>query len=188
MHARDTPPNADAAASILFVCMGNICRSPLAEGVFLHLAAERGLADRFRVDSAGTGGWHIGNPPDRRAQAVAEKHGIHLPSRARQIDPPRDWDDFDLVIVMDHQNLDHCLGEGAPPQRTRLLRAYDDELREAGESADAAHDRLSVLGIGEVPDPYFGGDDGFDTVFSMVQRSCARLLDHFAQIDTRRTL
>ena len=76
---------SDARTGLLFLCLGNICRSPLAEGIFIHLATERGVIDRFRVDSAGTGGWHVGNPPDPRSVAVAEKNGVRLPSLARQL-------------------------------------------------------------------------------------------------------
>ena len=89
---------------LLFVCLGNICRSPAAEGVFLHLLNERGLNDRFVVDSAGTGGWHVGHPADQRMQAAASRRGIQLPSRARQISL-NDLSTFDLVLTMDDDNL-----------------------------------------------------------------------------------
>ena len=89
---------------ILFVCLGNICRSPAAEGVFLHLLNQRGLQDHFVVDSAGTGSWHVGNPADRRMQAAAKRRGIHLPSRARQIEL-NDLEEFDLVLTMDDENF-----------------------------------------------------------------------------------
>ncbi len=150
---------------VLFICMGNICRSPLAEGVFLHEAARRGLADRFDVDSAGTGGWHAGEPADPRAAAVAERRGIALPSRARRIDPDRDWRRFEHLLVMDRANRDDVLSEGAPPERVRLLRTHDPLL------VQAAPDEL------DVPDPYYGGPDGFERVLEMVERACAGLLD-----------
>lgn len=153
--------------SVLFVCMGNICRSPLAEGLFLHLAAERGVADRFRVDSAGTGGWHVGNPADPRARAVAQHHGVHLPSRARQV-TPEDWHDergYDHIIAMDLENLEHLRRAGAPEGRVRLLRSFDPAL--AGKP-DHHH---------EVPDPYYGEHDGFHEVFVMVRTACDGLLD-----------
>ena len=89
---------------LLFVCLGNICRSPAAEGVFLHLIAREGLEDRFVVDSAGTGGWHVGNPADRRMRAAAERRGIDLPSRARQLEPG-DLRRFDRILTMDDDNL-----------------------------------------------------------------------------------
>jgi protein-tyrosine phosphatase len=154
-----------ARLGVLFICMGNICRSPLAEGVFLHLARERGALDRFTVDSAGTGGWHAGERADPRARAVAEAHGIDLPSRARQIDASQDWTRFEHLIVMDRANLEHVLAEGAPAERTRLLRSFDPAY--AGDPAAAP----------EVPDPYWGGDDGFERVMAMVRASCEGLLD-----------
>ena len=97
---------------VLFVCLGNICRSPAAEGVFLHLLEKRGLNDQFVVDSAGTGGWHVGNPADRRMQAAANRRGIQLPSRARQISLD-DFSSFDLVLT--------CLLYTSPSPRDRSL-------------------------------------------------------------------
>ena len=93
-----------AEQRLLFVCLGNICRSPAAEGMFLHLVAQEGLGDQFLVDSAGTGGWHAGNLPDRRMRAAAERRGIHLPSRAREIQPA-DLTSFDRILTMDADNL-----------------------------------------------------------------------------------
>src|SRR5262245_42334662 len=103
-HTRsDTRPGAERIR-VLFVCLGNICRSPLAEGVFLHLAQAAGVADRFEVDSAGTGDWHAGERPDSRATAVARKHGVELPSIARQV-TRADFDRFDHIVAMDRENL-----------------------------------------------------------------------------------
>jgi len=93
-----------AEQRLLFVCLGNICRSPAAEGVFLHLLAEAGLQDCCQVDSAGTGGWHVGKPADRRMRAAAERRGIHLPSRARQLEAA-DLGRFDRILTMDDDNL-----------------------------------------------------------------------------------
>lgn len=146
---------------VLFVCLGNICRSPLAEGVFLHLVEENGLQGTYEADSAGTGAWHVGEPPDERAAAVARRHGIRLVGPARQI-RPTDGSEFDLILAMDESNLGNV--RGAIPKggaEIRLLRDFDPQ---------AAEDR-------DVPDPYYGGDDGFDIVFQMVRRSCARLLE-----------
>jgi protein-tyrosine phosphatase len=150
---------------VLFVCMGNICRSPLAEGVFLHVARERGVADRFEVDSAGTGHWHIGKRADPRSIEVALRRGVDLPSRARQIDPPKDWARFDHIIVMDESNRSDVIDAGAPAGRVVLLRAFDPLCEGL---ADAER---------EVPDPYYGGDEGFDAVYDMVERACRGLLD-----------
>ncbi len=145
--------------------MGNICRSPLAEGVFLHLLREKGLDGSIRVDSAGTGGWHVGNPPDPRSVAVASKYGIELPSRARKISGS-DWEEFDLIIVMDDDNHADCLDAGAPADRLRHLRSFDP----SGSGANLA-----------VPDPYYGEDDGFDRVYEMVRASCEGLIEHLTQ-------
>lgn len=147
---------------VLFVCLGNICRSPLAEGVFRNLTQARGVASHYRVDSAGTGGWHAGEGPDARSVAVARKNGVALTGRARQIGSV-DFEDFDHILAMDRQNLLdlRALTRGASGGATlRLLRDFDSEP-----------------GDGQVPDPYYGGPDGFDTVYAMVRRSCARLLD-----------
>ena len=110
-----------AEQRLLFVCLGNICRSPAAEGVFLHLIAQAGLEDRFVVDSAGTGGWHVGHPADRRMRAAAERRGIHLPSRARQIELA-DFSSFDRILTMDDDNL-------------QAVRALAAELHEVGTLA-----------------------------------------------------
>jgi protein-tyrosine phosphatase len=157
----DHDPTTDSRR-ILFVCLGNICRSPLAEAVMRHLAAEAGMDGRVQVDSAGTGAWHVGNPPDRRSLSVARKNGVPLEGRARQVEV-EDFTHFDLLVAMDRDNLRQLealrdeAGGGAP---VRLLREFDHE-------AD---------GDLEVPDPYYGGPDGFDRVFEMVDRSCRNLL------------
>lgn len=164
MDRSEDHPSGGAGTGLLFVCLGNICRSPLAEGVMRHLVRERGLEGRFRVDSAGTGAYHVGEPPDARARRVAQENGVHLEGRARQVETD-DFRRFHRVLAMDQANLRtlqslHAdAGEGAEPE---LLRAYDPECDVGGE----------------VPDPYYGGPDGFDRVFRMVYRSCDALLDH----------
>jgi protein-tyrosine phosphatase len=168
-HIRTDTRSPEERICVLFVCLGNICRSPLAEGVFLHLAREAGVADRFEVDSAGTGDWHVGERPDPRAAAVAEKHGVHLPSVARQVEP-RDFERFDYIVAMDRENL-WTLERLAKERRVRGTRArihllrVDDPDREHG---DDRHD---------VPDPYYGGPGGFEEVYQMVHRSARALLD-----------
>lgn len=158
----DTNNSDSPRTSVLFVCLGNICRSPLAEGIFVHLVSEAGLTDRFDIDSAGTGAWHVGERPDARAALVANQHGVKLDSRARQI-TESDLDRFDYVIAMDRENLRNierladAIGAGA---EIRLLREFDTE----GEGD-------------EVPDPYYGGASGFETVYDMVHRSCRVLLE-----------
>ena len=155
---------------VLFVCLGNICRSPAAEGVFLHLLNQRGLQDHFVVDSAGTGSWHVGNPADRRMQAAAKRRGIHLPSRARQIEL-NDLEEFDLVLTMDDENF----------------RAVKGLAREAGVRATA--EIRSMLSYSqrssetEVPDPYYGGEAGFDHVLDLLEEACAALLDELNEHD-----
>jgi protein-tyrosine phosphatase len=159
-------PGPDERTGVLFICLGNICRSPLAEGVFLHKVNRRGLAHRFRVDSAGTGGWHIGEPADHRAIEVARRHGVTLPSRARQVHP-RDFDVFDHLVCMDESNREDVLNLGAPAAKVRLLL----------EASPAC-------GVIEVPDPYYGGRDGFDLVFSLVDVACEALLDDLLAANT----
>ncbi|MAH58892.1 MAG: protein tyrosine phosphatase [Synechococcus sp. ARS1019] len=150
--------------SLLFVCLGNICRSPAAEGVFLHLLDQRGLNDQFIVDSAGTGGWHVGNPADRRMQAAANKRGIQLPSRARQISLD-DLRTFDLVLTMDDANL-------------AAVRSLADE---AGSQATATIQPMlsfsTAFSETEVPDPYYGGEAGFEHVLDLLEDACSNLLD-----------
>jgi len=152
---------------LLFVCLGNICRSPAAEGVFLHLLEERGLSDQFVVDSAGTGSWHVGNPADRRMQAAANRRGIQLPSRARQIDL-NDLETFDLVLTMDQDNL----------------HAVNGLAREAGARATARIQPILSYGRryseAEVPDPYYGGDAGFEHVLDLLEDACEALLEELS--------
>ena len=152
---------------ILFVCLGNICRSPAAEGVFLHLLSERGLSEHFVVDSAGTGGWHVGNPADRRMQAAANRRGIELPSRARQISLD-DLSDFDLILTMDDANLSAVtsLASEAGGRATARIRPMLSFARQFSET--------------EVPDPYYGGDAGFEHVLDLLEDACSQLLDELS--------
>ena len=151
--------SAPPRTSILFVCMGNICRSPLAEGAFLHKLDQRGIADRFLVDSAGTGQWHAGERPDRRARAIAKLHGIVLTSRARQV-TTEDFDRFDHLICMDEANRETLESWGAPQHKLQLLLEADPDCQ-----------------LQEVPDPFYGGGDGFQTVFRLIDSACEALLD-----------
>jgi len=154
--------------AILFVCLGNICRSPLAEGLFVHLAQRRGV-DGLTVDSAGTGHWHVGERPDRRAQATADRYGIALPSVARQVDPGSDFARFGLIVPMDASNHRDLLRLGCPAGRLRRMRAFDPAH---------AHDPDNAP---DVPDPYWGGEGGFDEVYHMLTRACEGLLDTLRQ-------
>jgi protein-tyrosine phosphatase len=147
---------------ILFVCMGNICRSPTAEGVMRHLLEREGLAGEVEIDSAGTGGWHAGAPPDARATAAARNRGIVLEGAARQITED-DFEDHDLLLCADAENV-AALRSIAPPgaeDRIRLLRSFDPA------SGDEDLD---------VPDPYYGGERGFEDVLDQVQAACEGLL------------
>jgi protein-tyrosine phosphatase len=153
--------------SVLFVCLGNICRSPMAEGVFRHVLDQEGLTDRFRVDSAGTGAWHVGESPDIRSVRTATSRGVTVGGHARQV-RPEDFRSFDYIVAMDQSNLadleDQRRGVGGEAA-LYLLREFDPE---GGPGA-------------EVPDPYYGGPRGFDDVFDMVERSCKGLLDHILE-------
>jgi low molecular weight protein-tyrosine phosphatase len=152
--------------SVLFVCLGNICRSPLAEGVLLHHLEEAGLGDSVEVDSAGTGAWHLGERPDSRSIEVANRHGIELPGFARRV-VPEDFENFDYIYAMDGSNLRDLqrLREGTGGRAVvELFRANDPE---AGPDAD-------------VPDPYYGGDGGFDRVFEMVDRTCRVIVERLS--------
>jgi protein-tyrosine phosphatase len=146
---------------ILFVCLGNICRSPTAEGVMRRLVADAGLERDIEIESAGTGSWHVGHPPDERATSAAAVRGIELVGEARRV-TSADFDGFDLLIAMDRSNRDALL-ELAPNDEARR-RVF--LLRQFGEGKEL-----------DVPDPYYGGADGFEEVLDIVERSCAALLD-----------
>lgn len=147
---------------VLFVCMGNICRSPTAEGVFRHLVRLENLEDMIQTDSAGTHAYHVGNPPDARAQATAERRGIELHDlRARRVSAD-DFELFDYVLAMDRDNH-QILSALCPP-------GYETRLRMFMEFA-------SHLNIPEVPDPYYGGASGFERVFDMVEEAARGLLE-----------
>jgi protein-tyrosine phosphatase len=153
---------------ILFVCMGNICRSPTAEGVMRQLVMRRGMQDAIEIDSAGTGAWHVGSPPDPRSTQAARARGIALEGAARQIEA-EDFERYDLILAADSANL-RDLRRAAPDEaaaaRLHLLREYDP--------ASAGERDLDVA------DPYYGGARGFDDVFDQIHAACAGLLDSIA--------
>ncbi len=152
--------------AVLFVCMGNICRSPTAHGVFRHQLLERGLATRVQVDSAGTHGYHAGRPPDERSRDHAAKRGYDLSDlRARQL-RPRDFEQHDLVLVMDHDNLERARELCPPGQRHKIRRFTEFCLQGKAQV---------------VPDPYYGGDQGFEQVLDLAEDACAGLLLHVQQ-------
>ena len=153
---------------LCFVCLGNICRSPTAEGVMAALVEKAGLGGRIEVDSAGTGDWHRGELPDDRARAEARRRGIELTSRASTF-RPGDAHAYDLVLAMDRSNLADLLDRTPEPalrERIRLLRDFDPAL--------TPDDRWG----GEVPDPWAGGEQGFVVVYDLIEAACRGLLDH----------
>ena len=151
-----------AMIRVCFVCLGNICRSPTAEGVMRHLVEHERLSAQFHVESAGTAGYHVGEPPDRRSRATARSRGVELTSRAQQFHR-EDFDRFDLVLAMDRNNRETLLTM-APDELARgkvlLLRSFEE-----GAELDA-----------EVPDPYYGAPEGFERVFDICEAACRGLL------------
>jgi protein-tyrosine phosphatase len=159
------PDAPEPTVRLLFVCLGNICRSPTAEGVMRSLVEREGLADAVELDSAGTGAWHVGSPPDGRASAAARARGVVLDGRARQV-RLEDFDDFDVLLAMDGENLRELrrLAPGEQERaKVRLLREFDP--------ASAGADDV------DVPDPYYGAAGGFEEVFELVQAACEGLLE-----------
>ena len=149
---------------ILFVCLGNICRSPAAEASFLKLIAEKGLIDRFDIDSAGTGSWHVGHLADERMRKAAEKRGIMINSVARQIQK-NDFQSFDYILTMDLDNLRevNALSKQSENNPNLVIKTI-----------------LSFSGDGsvvEVPDPYYGGEQGFDLVLDLLEDACQGLFE-----------
>jgi protein-tyrosine phosphatase len=143
---------------VLFVCLGNICRSPSAEAVMRGLLASEGI-DGVEVDSAGTGDWHVGNPADPRAIAAATDRGVEINGSARQV-RPEDFEEFDLILAMDRSNHADLLAmDGADPDKVRLFR----EMAGEGEL--------------DVPDPYYGGEDGFAEVLDILESGCVVVLE-----------
>ena len=163
---------------VLFVCLGNICRSPTAEGVMRALVAQAGLQERVAIDSAGVGAWHVGSPPDRRAVAAARERGIVLEGRARQV-RAEDFDDFDLLIGMDGENTRELrrLAPGREQrEKVRMLREFDPANDVAVASQPSQPLARRVAGELDVPDPYYGAADRFEEVFDLVQAACEGLL------------
>ncbi|MBJ6611372.1 MAG: low molecular weight phosphotyrosine protein phosphatase [Candidatus Thiothrix moscowensis] len=148
---------------VLFVCMGNICRSPTAQGVFEQLVHSQGLAERILIDSAGTHAYHVGNPPDTRSQAAARGRGLDLSTqRARQVQRD-DFGSFDYILAMDRANLHDLHRQSTSEQRERIHLFMQFASR---------------WDTDEVPDPYYGGNSGFERVLDMVEDAAVGLLEH----------
>lgn len=147
---------------LLFVCLGNIIRSPLAENLFLYHAEQAGVDGRYSVDSAGTAAYHVGQPPDRRMRKTAESHGVNNIGTARQI-REIDFDEFDWILAMDRNNRRDLLDIAGSPEsraKVRLMREFDPEQSDP-----------------DVPDPYYGGEEGFEVTYGIVERSVRGLLE-----------
>ena len=147
---------------ICFVCLGNIVRSPLAENLFLKIAGEVSDVQRYYIESAGTGAWHVGESPDPRMRQVAARHGLRYDRSASQFQK-RDFDRFDMIVAMDTQNRSDLMRMALTPENKKkifLLREFDPLA-----GADVS-----------VPDPYYGGIDGFEEVYQVIERSCRELL------------
>ena len=147
---------------VMFVCLGNICRSPLAHAVFETMVNDLELD--IEVESCGMGAWHVGEPADSRMRSCAAGHGVNINHYARRFNPS-DLDDYDLIIPMDKSNLKDIKRYAKPEhmKKIHLMREWDPE------------------GGTEVPDPWYGGPDGFETVYSIVERSCAVLVDELKE-------
>ncbi len=151
---------------VLFICMGNICRSPTAEGVFRAVVEEAGLATRIEIDSAGTHAYHIGEPPDQRSQQAALSRGIDLSQQQARKVQATDFTAFDYVLVMDGDNFNNLAALCPEEQldKMQLFLSYATELAET-----------------DVPDPYYGGDKGFEYVLDLVEAASQGLLAHIRQ-------
>lgn len=159
----DICSNMKRLKRILFVCLGNICRSPAAEEIMRHQIELRGLQAMFEVDSAGIGHWHVGELPDPRMRRHGARHGYDFTSRARQFSPS-DFDRFQLIVGMDASNVSDLQSMARSPYDLRKIVCMADYLRH-----HPMHDN--------VPDPYYGGDDGFELVIELLEDACEGLLD-----------
>jgi protein-tyrosine phosphatase len=154
---------SDRPFRVLFVCSGNICRSPLAEAIFRAQVREAGLEDRFEIDSAGMHGYHEGDGADPRTCRTARRFGVDVTSISRPV-RPSDLERFDLLVAMDRGHRRQLLAQGADPARVVLMRDYEP-------GADSP----------DVPDPYYGGESGFEAVHRLVEKACRGLLEDLRQ-------
>ncbi len=155
--------NINKKYSILFVCLGNICRSPAAQAVMQRLVDERGLTDRFYIDSAGIGGWHVGDLPDKRMRVHARLRGYELTHRARKVQSS-DFEDFDLIVGMDAANIDDLCSLAATIEQQDKVVMMGDYIRQ-------------YPNYDHVPDPYYEGSEGFELVLDLLEDACDNLLN-----------
>jgi protein-tyrosine phosphatase len=146
---------------LLFVCLGNICRSPMAEGVFRRVAKDEGVLDRFDIDSAGLGNWHVGQAPDTRAQEAAANRGVDISGRSARQVTGADYASFDLLLAMDGANYEE-LTQLAPKEARHKVRRFLDFAPHTGTK--------------DVPDPFFGGSEGFDHALDLIEQAASGLL------------
>lgn len=151
---------------ILFLCMGNICRSPAAHCVFQHRVDEAGLTDQFEVESAGTISFHAGNPPDRRMQEVMRARGIPVVGRSKPLDS-YDMEHYDLILAMDRDNFDYAYSLARGDAQRTKVKLFCEYCTEHSET--------------EVPDPYYGGDRGFEHVMDIIEDGCRGLLNNLTK-------
>ncbi len=155
------PISKEDPYKLVFVCLGNICRSPTAEGLFIQKVNQAGLDNYFYIDSAGTAAYHVGESANSKSQATANKYGVHLPSKARKFEYA-DLEEFDLILAMDSENLSNIREldrKNKFSEKIKMMREFDPDP-----------------GNGEVPDPYYGGQEGFENVFRVLDRSTEALL------------
>lgn len=163
--------NESLKYSILFVCLGNICRSPAAQAVMQRLVDERGLTDRFYIDAAGIGAWHIGDLPDKRMRVHARARGYELTHRARQV-RAADFDDFDLIVGMDATNVEDLRYKAATIEQQEKVVMMGDYIRQFPH-------------YDHVPDPYYEGSEGFELVLDLLEDACDNLLDRIIKQNNR---
>lgn len=154
--------NMEKKYRLLFICLGNICRSPAAEGIMRAVVASHGLNDSFEIDSAGIGSWHVGQLPDRRMREAGLAHGYRFDSRARQFSAA-DFDRFDLIVTMDEENYEDVVSKARSEADRQKVRPMRDFFRHHPEATC-------------VPDPYYGGARGFDKVIELLEDGCEGLL------------
>ncbi|MEQ9366620.1 MAG: low molecular weight protein-tyrosine-phosphatase [Leptospirales bacterium] len=175
--------STENSIGVLFVCLGNICRSPAAEGAFAHAVAARSMRSSFRIDSCGTSAYHIGERANATSRATARRYGIELTSRARQF-TIEDFDRFDYIFAMDGSNYSEICAlarDAADLERVWKFRAFDPEFRNAmavgGRVASPGDAKQRNALAPDVPDPYYGGPEGFEEVQRIMLRTSERLLD-----------